>query len=136
MSRRSGIRFAAVIEGDVMRWLGRSLGAAFLQILMVSGHAQDLVPEAADLARQGTLLERAGKLAEAEDAYRRGLSLYEKTLGPDHPIVAAGLDAVARLYIKERRYAEAEPIAKRAIAIKETSFGPESAQIAPALASL
>ena len=118
-----------------MRWLGRLLVAAFLQISMVSGHAQDLVPEAADLARQGTL-ERAGKLAEAEDAYRRGLSLYEKALGPDHPIVAAGLEAVARLYIKEPRYAEAEPIAKRAIAIKETSFGSESPQIAPVLASL
>ena len=34
----------------------------------------------------------------------RELSLYEKTLGPDHPIFAAGLDAVARLYTKERRY--------------------------------
>jgi tetratricopeptide (TPR) repeat protein len=111
-------------------WAGY-LGAAFLQISRVSGQAQDLVPEAADLARQGTLLERAGKLAEAEDAYRRGLLLYEKALGPDHSIVAAGLEAVARLYIKERRYAKAEPIAKRAIAIKETSFNPESPQIAP-----
>ena len=40
------------------------------------------------------------------------LSITEKSLGPDHPDVASGLNNLAELYRSEKKYAEAEPLYK------------------------
>ena len=65
-----GDRSACAPQGKtatvVLAWL------CFFAIFDGSGYAQGLVTKAADLAKQRTLRERAGKLAEAEDAYRTG----------------------------------------------------------------
>jgi tetratricopeptide (TPR) repeat protein len=45
------------------------------------------------------MLYRAqGRYAEAEPPLKRALAIYEKTLGPDHPSVATGLNNLASLY--------------------------------------
>jgi len=80
-----------------MRGLRLGLWLLLLMRLTTPAPAQDLVPEAADVARRGTALERSGQLAEAEDSYRQALSIYETNLGPDHAIVAAGLEALGRV---------------------------------------
>ena len=51
-----------------------------------------------------------GRFAEAEPLYRRSLGIWEKALGPDHPLVAASLINVGELYQAQGRYTEAEPL--------------------------
>src|SRR5213078_5245570 len=100
--------------GEAMRRLRQGL---WLLLLMGTAAAwgQDLVPEAADLARRGTALETSGELAGAEDSYRQALSLYERKLGQDHAIVAAGLEALGRVQFKQKRFGEAEPLLRRSL---------------------
>ena len=42
-------------------------------------------------------LQDQGKLAEAEPLYQRTITILEKSLGPDHPQVATGLNNLAQL---------------------------------------
>ncbi len=51
---------------------------------------------------------------------RRALSIDERSLGPDHPNVAVGLNNLAQLLKATNRLAEAEPLMRRALAIDET----------------
>ena len=54
-------------------------------------------------------------------------------LGPDHPIVAGALEAVANSYERQGRLAEAEPRRKRAIAINERAYGKDHINVALSL---
>jgi len=58
-----------------------------------------------------------GRLAEAKPLYQRALALIERTLGPEHPNLAATLDNYADLLRKMQRAAEAETAEARAKAI-------------------
>jgi tetratricopeptide (TPR) repeat protein len=64
-------------------------------------------------------------LTEAEPLYARAIAIGEKTLGPEHPDLAARFNNLANLYQDTGRYAEAEPLFQRAIAIGEKTLGPE-----------
>lgn len=66
---------------------------------------------------------RQGRFTEAEPLYKNILSIDEKTLGANHPGVAADLTNLALLYMAQRRYSEAEPLVKRALSIYEGSYG-------------
>jgi len=46
----------------------------------------------------------------AEPLYKRALQIQEKTLGPEHPAVAASLNNLAGLYDNQGLYAQAEPL--------------------------
>jgi tetratricopeptide (TPR) repeat protein len=78
----------------------------------------------------------AGKFAEAVPLAQQALAIYEKTLGPHHPNVAAALNNLAELYRNQSRYAEAEPLYKRALAIWEKARGPDHPNVAAALNNL
>jgi CHAT domain-containing protein/Tfp pilus assembly protein PilF len=75
-------------------------------------------------------LSQAGKYSEAIPLAQRALAIREKALGPDHPDVAASLNTLANLYVKQGRYADAEPLTKRALAIREKAFGPDHPNVA------
>ena len=64
---------------------------------------------------------------------QRALAIAEKTLGPEHPSVATGLNNLAALYHAQGKYAQAEPISARAVAIYEKSLGPNHPELALAL---
>ena len=49
------------------------------------------------LSPQFACLQAQGKLVEAEPLYQRALTILEKSLGPEHPNVAAGLNNLAQL---------------------------------------
>jgi CHAT domain-containing protein len=76
------------------------------------------------------------RYAEAEPLYKRALAIFEKTLGPDHPLVATPLNQRASLYDREGRYAEAAPLFKRALAIREKALGPNHPLVANSLGEL
>jgi tetratricopeptide (TPR) repeat protein len=73
---------------------------------------------------------------EAEPLLRRGLAIWEKALGPEHPDVAGSLNNLAALYDNQARYAEAEPLFKRALAIREKALDPEHPDVAKSLNNL
>ena len=64
------------------------------------------------------------------------MAIREKRLGPDHPIVATGLNDLAELLIETNRHTEAEPLCRRALAILEKSFGPDYPDVAICLSNL
>lgn len=47
-----------------------------------------------------------GKYGEAEPLFRRSLVMQERALGPEHPGVAATLNNLASLLVKEARVSE------------------------------
>jgi tetratricopeptide (TPR) repeat protein len=65
-----------------------------------------------------------GKKKEAEQLYRRALSIKEKILGADHPDVAMTLNNLAVFYKSCKRYDRAESLYKRSISIFEKALGP------------
>ena len=71
-----------------------------------------------------------GQYAKAEPLYERALVIREKTLGMEHPNVAACLNNLAELYRAQGRYGTAEPLYQRALAIWEKALGPEHPHVA------
>jgi CHAT domain-containing protein/tetratricopeptide (TPR) repeat protein len=78
-------------------------------------------------------LYQAGKYAEAIPLAQQMLAMREKSLGPDHPGVAAALNNLASLYWKQGRYADAEPLFKR---FREKMLGPGAPEVATGLNNL
>ncbi|CAN0584015.1 unnamed protein product, partial [Ectocarpus sp. 12 AP-2014] len=64
-----------------------------------------------------------GKYAEAEPWYERATEIWEKVLGPEHPLVATTLNNRAGLLMSQGKFAEAQPLFERALAIKEVALG-------------
>ena len=64
------------------------------------------------------------------------LEIREKTLGEDHPAVAATLNNLAVLYGKRGKYKEAEPLCKRALEIREKVLGKDHPDVAKQLNNL
>jgi tetratricopeptide repeat protein len=74
---------------------------------------------------------QSGGPERAEPLLRRALAIQERTLGPEHPEVAACLLRLAQLYTLQRRppaqfpdYARAEPLLRRALVILDRAPAP------------
>lgn len=87
----------------------------------------------ADLAK--TYIDEA-RFEQALQAYDRVLKIRRKTLGPDHPDVAAALNDIAEIYRQTGRFAEAEKLYKRSLEIDESHFGPDHPEVAATLNNL
>jgi tetratricopeptide (TPR) repeat protein len=75
-------------------------------------------PEDLDVIRNRALdLERAGRVAEAEDLYRNALAHQEEKYGKEHQNITPYLDALG-IFLLYRRPAEAEDLFRRCLAIK------------------
>ncbi|KAL8611109.1 hypothetical protein ACOMHN_064399 [Nucella lapillus] len=77
-----------------------------------------------------------GKYKEAANLLNDALGIREKTLGADHPAVAATLNNLAVLYGKRGKYKEAEPLCKRALEIREKVLGKDHPDVAKQLNNL
>ena len=86
--------------------------------------------------RQGISLLEAGRYKDAIPVWRKALQLGENEFGPDHPNIAALLDALAQTYHRQGRYDAAEPLYKRALAIWEKALGPDHPDVAMSLNNL
>ena len=71
-----------------------------------------------------------GRYADAEPLHQQALAIWENTLGPEYPNVAASLNNLAELYNAQGRYADAEPLYQRALAIAEKRLGPKHPNVA------
>ena len=88
------------------------------------------------LAQMATLALEMNHLDVADEMAERIAVLSEKMLGPDHPIVAGALEAVANAYERQGRLAEGETRRKRAIDIYERAYGKDHIDIALSLQRL
>ncbi|CAC5374067.1 KLC [Mytilus coruscus] len=77
-----------------------------------------------------------GKCKEAGNLLHDALTIREKTLGYDHPVVAATLNNLAVLYCKRGKDKEAEPLCKRALEIREKVLGKNHPDVAKQLNNL
>jgi CHAT domain-containing protein len=76
--------------------------------------------------KQVVQLYQAGKYAEAIVLAERTVTLAERQLGSDHPMVGTALSNLAGLYNIQGRYGDAEPLYKRALAIADKTLGPNN----------
>ena len=88
------------------------------------------------LAQMAALSQEMNRFDVADEMVERVVTLSEKMLGPDHPIVAGALEAVASSYERRGRLAEAEPRRKRAIDINERAYGRDHINVALSLRGL
>ena len=97
---------------------GRGCSVAVLTILllgcdtMTQYHTPDY-PSVASAFRandQAYIYYKKGDYSQAESLYQRALALGEKTLGPDHPVVAQSLNGLANVYHARGNYPQAEPL--------------------------
>lgn len=76
------------------------------------------------------------KYKEAANLLNDALTIREKTLGENHPAVAATLNNLAVLYGKRGKYKDAEPLCKRALEIREKVLGKDHPDVAKQLNNL
>jgi CHAT domain-containing protein len=67
---------------------------------------------------------------------KRALAIKEKTLGAEHPAVAATLHNLALAYERQGKYADVERLFKRALAIREKALGARHRSVAETLTAL
>lgn len=103
--------------------------------LQVTTEADQALAEASSLYSKAVSLFLKGKpgsdlpLAEAIPLVERVLTLREKALGPDHPIVSIPLNFLATSYRIKGDYVKAEPLLQRALSIREKALGPDHPQV-------
>ena len=81
-------------------------------------------------------LRKQGKYAEAEVLLEHALRLKKKTLGTEHPSLAASLTNLARLAYKQSTFTKSEQLFREAIALDEKTLGPHHANVADDLTGL
>jgi len=95
-----------------------------------------------DLALADTLYNLAilrrqqGQLDEAEQLYRRALTIREQHQGPNHPDVATVLNNLAALEAALGHYDAARPLLERALSIRQTALGGDHVLTAESLNNL
>ncbi len=84
---------------------------------------QQLSPMFSTLA---DVYDKQSRYADSEPLYKQAIAIDEKTLGPNHPGLAADLNNLAILYIAQGRYGDAEPLLKRALSIYKDVYGEDN----------
>jgi tetratricopeptide (TPR) repeat protein len=108
---------------------------------LVGGNAE--APQDAE-KRAADLLVFAGQYRQyalaayvrAEPLFKRARAIYEKVLGPEHPVTAISIGTLAVLLRAQGNLAGARPLFERALAINEGAQGPEHPDTATSLSNL
>src|SRR5260370_41599041 len=77
-----------------------------------------------------------GNLKEAGKLMVRAVSIWEKTLGPDHPSVALGFTNLAAISFARHKYKEAVEYDRRALAVSESHLPADHPQVIGVLNNL
>jgi CHAT domain-containing protein/tetratricopeptide (TPR) repeat protein len=109
---------------------------AQVQPFVIAPWDKPQLDEAQAQFQQAVGLMNAGKYAQAIPLAKRGLTTFEKVLGPDHRWVGEALNILGLLYLRQGQYAEAEPVYKRALKINEKVFGPDHVDIGMSMHNL
>jgi len=99
-------------------------------------HGTEDLAMARTLSSLAILRRQQGALAEAEQLYRRALTIRERTQGPDHPDVAATLNNLAGVLAAQGNYDAAQPALERALTIRQKTLGNDHVLTAESLNNL
>jgi len=102
--------------------------------------APTAAPPAADnpqllVARAEALISQ-GEYDQAETLHDRVLSIYERTLGLEHPLTATGLSNLGNVRYLQGKFSDAETAHRRALGIREKVLGPNHPDTATSLNNL
>jgi Tfp pilus assembly protein PilF len=123
MQRRLLPHAQACSQWALERQIGRGLGInkSYSEVADISKE-QHISLDAIGLL--GMLYASQGKLAEAEQMYKRALQGYEEAPGPNHTSTLTTVNNLGILYVDQGKLAEAEQMYKRALQGKEEALGP------------
>src|SRR6266853_439444 len=113
--------------------------AVLCMLLMTSGigvRGATQRPQLQQLDARVAELYEEGKYAEAIPWAQEAIRMAEKSLGPDHPEVAASLNNLAEIYRALGKFTEAEPLFQRAVRIKEKALASDDPSLAISLNNL
>jgi tetratricopeptide (TPR) repeat protein len=109
----------------------RLLGDEFKEILNLGRYFQlDVIHKGFEISFEIKALRKAGKYA------LRYLEIANNFFTPNDPIIAFGLNNLARFLVETNRHSEAEPLYRRALDIYEASYGPNHPNVASGLNNL
>ncbi|APR80730.1 TPR repeat protein [Minicystis rosea] len=100
------------------------------------GDEGDMLLLGGDLCGLGDALAGQDRHAEAEEAYRRALTLYARSPRPQHPEVAYALHNLGDALVALGRRHEAERVYRDSIARKTAAFGGDHFEVAATLNNL
>jgi TonB family protein len=89
----------------------------------------------AAFVRFGSLEQKLGRFSEAERLLTEAVTIGERHLGAEHPSLAAPLNELSRLHIRQSDFARAEPVLERLLRIARAK-GERHPDVATALAGL
>jgi len=107
-------------------------GAALPEETPVPGQKPE-VAQIKEMLKQGMALEDANKNYPAMSLYQQALKSSEQALGPEHPLTAACMARLAKVYSLLGFFDQALPLAQKSLQIREKTLGPESPQTAGSL---
>ena len=99
-------------------------------------YGSDNIETAIALHNDAEILIALGRLADAEEAQRAAVKIFQAKLGPNHYMTALGLHNLGAIRLKQKRYAEAEQYLRRALAAKEKALKPGNLSIVHTLDNL
>jgi tetratricopeptide (TPR) repeat protein len=85
---------------------------------------------------RGKSLLALGRLAEARAAFEEALSLRERALPPEHPVIGSSWKDLGALTLREGNLPEAIRILRRALVMREQALGPQHPDVATVLTDL
>ncbi len=91
------------------------------------------VAEIKGMLKKGVELENANRNYPALSVYQEALQRSEKVLGPEHPLTAACMARLAKVYALLGFFDQALPLAQKSLKIREKALGPETPQTAHSL---
>ncbi len=101
-------------------------------VLLEQGKDEQLAPS----EQRSRLRTELRAFTETENLYRRALGIQEKSLGADHPALAATLNNLGALLDQRGKAGESEPLQRRALQIQEKALGPLHPDTAATLTTL
>ena len=122
------------VPGGLLRFFG--IGFFLLATCGQAQAEEDPLERAMQLDKEAFGLHKRGQHVKAIALAGEALTLTEKALGPDHPIVARSINNLAYLLQSSGDYETARPLHERALRIKEKALGPNHPEVASTLTNL
>ena len=105
--------------------------AYYEQALKIAHESPSIHPQIGAIASNlSIVLDKMGKLGEAEALFTKSVEILEAAVEPEDPALALGLYALAGAKMHQKHYREARQAFLRNIAIQEKAFGAEDAGLA------
>ncbi|HET8841064.1 MAG TPA: FxSxx-COOH system tetratricopeptide repeat protein [Ktedonobacteraceae bacterium] len=104
-----------------------------LLFLQRAGCAEESLVMASLAYKTGQYLHQQSNYAQAEALFQRALSIRERLLDADHPLIASSLHALAAASQTQGNYAQAETLFQRALRSWEKTAEPDEGEMASIL---